>query len=127
MSRNKKTAAESTSFRNGQQMQLDLGASAPLTVNYTPQPGTIASVLLVGESNALTAAEISRVTGLPIRAVTKRIMHERRQGAPILSSPESGYWIASDAAEVLSCVTALHSRAKSIHATAEALKRIVSG
>lgn len=117
--------AAATAIDGREQMQLDLGASTPLKVHYTPQAGTIASVLMIGQNNAMTAHELSTITGLPLRIVTKRIQAERLQGAPIMSAPESGYWLASDATEVIRCAEALHRRAKTQHATAAALKRIV--
>ena len=92
---------------------------------FEPAQGTIASILLTGRINAITANELCRITRLPSRVVTKKIQAERLQGAPILSSPDCGYWLASDAAEVLSCVDALHKRARSIRETAAALRRIV--
>jgi len=95
-----------------------------LKVNYTPQPGTIASLLLHGEGNAISAAELARITGQTVRDITRRISQERRQGAPIMSSPASGYWIAEDAAEIKRCVAALHARAAEIHKTAKALEDI---
>lgn len=123
MKENEKTAAESTSFRSGEQLSLDMGQ--PLSINYTAAPGTIASVLMIGQNNALTAHELSTITGLPFRMVTKKIQEERLQGAPIMSSSCRGYWIAQDAEEVIRCAEALHKRAKTQHATAAALKRIV--
>ncbi len=121
---NKKTDPGVGSTEIGQQMQLDLGVSAPLEIHYNALPGSIANVLMTGRNNALTANEICRITGLPFRVVTRKILQERRSGCPIMSSPDSGYWIASDREEIVKCVNALHSRAKSIHATAAALQRI---
>ena len=117
--------AAATVIDGNEQMHLDLGENTPLKVHYTAAPGTIASVLMVGQRNALTAKDIGKITGLPFRMVTKRIQAERMQGAPIISSPECGYWLASNTAEIVLCAAALHNRAKSIHATAAALKRIV--
>ena len=116
-----KTAA--TVIDGKKQMQLDLGASTLLKIHYTPQPGSIASFLLTGRENAQTAKELCRTTGMPFRVVTKRIQEERLNGAPILSSPDRGYWLPEDATEVLRCAADLHNRAKSIHATATALRK----
>ena len=118
-----KTAA--TVIDGKEQMQLDLGASTLLKVHYTPQPGSIASFLLTGRENALTAKDLCRITGMSFRMVTKKIQEERLQGAPILSSSDRGYWLAEDAEEIIRCTEALHRRAKTIHRTAAALKRIV--
>ena len=123
MKEKEKTAAESTSFRSGEQLSLDMGQ--PLSINYTAAPGTIASVLLTGRENALTAKDLCRITGRPFREVTKKIQQERLQGAPILSSSDRGYWLASDAAEIIRCAEALHRRARTQHVTAAALRRIV--
>ncbi len=106
---------------NGQ-MQMDGFPKAPHILNYTPKPGTIASLLLHGESNAIKAAELSRITGQKIREITSRVSQERRNGAPIMSSPSSGYWLAENREEVKRCAAALHARATEIHRTAKALE-----
>ena len=119
----KKTAPEGISFRDGEQLTMDIGQ--PLSIHFTAEPGTIASFLRRGRVNAVKAAELCRITGWPFRVVTRRVQIERLQGAPILSSPGCGYWLASDAAEVIRCADALQMRAKTQHATAAALRGIV--
>ena len=90
---------------------------------FEPAQGTIASVLHRGRENSTTCREISRITGLDRRQITKTIQQERQSGAPILSDP-SGYWIAENEAELRSCIKALHARAGEIHRTAQALERL---
>ena len=90
---------------------------------FTPEQGTIASILRRGRDNPTTCREISRITGLEQRQITKTIQRERQSGAPILSSP-SGYWIAENEDELTRCIRALHARAEEIHRTARALERL---
>lgn len=123
MKKKKEAATTAATVCDGrEQLHLDLGASVPLKINYTAQPGSIASFLLHGEANAIKAATLSRITGQSIRDITSRISLERRQGAPIMSSPASGYWLAENKEEVKRCAAALHARAAAIHRTAKALE-----
>ena len=90
---------------------------------FEPAQGTISAVLLRGRDNALTASELSRITGKHPRKVTEQIQRERLHGAPIMSDA-AGFWLAENPDEVRRCAAQLHSRAGEIHATARALEKI---
>ncbi len=92
---------------------------------WEPAQGSIAAILSHGRTNALTTAELSKITGRKTREITRAICAERRMGAPILSDPGAGFWLAEDADEVRRCTAALHRRACEIHKTANALQRLV--
>jgi len=95
--------------------------------SFEPAQGTIAALLPRSRGNALTTAQLCRITGRKPREITRAICAERRAGAPILSDPGAGFWLASDAAELQRCSVALHRRAGQIHATARALEKIARG
>lgn len=123
MNKKRKTAS-SGQTGDGQQMHFSEFETSPIENyirNYEPPQGSIASVLMRGKENAITCKEISRITGLTTRQITERVYSERRQGAPIISSPYHGFWIASDFEDVQQCAAALHLRAGQIHETAKAL------
>jgi hypothetical protein len=80
-----------------------------------------------GRAGAITTRELAKITGQPPRDITKRVCSERRAGAPILSDPGAGFWLASDADELRRCTLALHRRATEIHRTARALESILKG
>ncbi len=126
MSAHEKTAVSGTSTDSGEQMQLENFPEA-LPVHFTPAKGTIASILLFGQENALTAGEIAMITGLDRRKVTDRIRWERAAGAPIISNPESGFWLSDNRIEIWKCAAALHTRAGEIHRTARALEKTARG
>ena len=121
-----KAVQTAATVKDGVQLQIEEYPSAPHIKDYTPIPGSIASLLLHGEKNALTTRELSSMTGMHPRDVTDRIRRERASGAPIMSSG-CGYWLAEDAAEVRRCAAALHARAGEIHRTAKALEKIGGG
>jgi len=128
--RKTKKAAPSTCTRgdgNGQQLRLggfdNLSESNSITA-FCPKQGSIAALLTKGRENALTTREISKISGLNPRDVTRAVCDERRNGAPILSDPGAGFWLAETAEELRRCVAALHRRAGEIRQTAEALEQI---
>ena len=91
------------------------------TIAFQPKQGTVAELLHTGSQNAITAAQLARITGQTARDVTRRIMYERRNGAPIMSC-QDGFFLAETADELRRCVAALHARAGQIHQTARALE-----
>ena len=112
---------------SGQQTTLpEFDLSMPEHImTFSPVQGSVASFLRYGRGNALTTREISRISGLSLRDVTRAICYERRHGAPILSDPGAGFWLAETAEELRRCVAALHRRAGEIRRTAEALQQIM--
>ena len=123
MSGKKRTAAETGTFDSGKQMNFEGFNTLPLS-DYTPNKGSIASMLSRGRENAVTSRELSRLLDVSPREVQRFIQRERRSGAPIMSDSEHGYWLAESREELLNCVAALHLRAGEIHKTARALEKI---
>lgn len=101
-------------------------SEADFTIDFQPGQGTIAFLLSKGRNNARTTRELSRISGLHPRDITKAIQHERLHGAPILSDT-GGFWLAETSTEVLQCARQLHQRAGEIHRTARALQKIAKG
>lgn len=95
--------------------------------SFTPAQGSIAALLPRERADAITTRELARITGRKTREITKSICAERRAGAPILSDPGAGFWLASNADELHCCTAALHRRAGEIRATARALEKLVGG
>ena len=110
---------------NGQQLRLggfDNMSDSDFITAFCPKQGSIAALLSKGRDNALTAREISRISGLNPRDVTRAICDERRHGAPILSDPAAGFWLASNVEELRRCITALNRRACEILKTAQGME-----
>ena len=87
---------------------------------FQPRQGSVASLLLRGCENALTAGELSRISGLDRRDVCRQIQTERLDGAPILSCGR-GFFLAEDGDELQRCVSSLWSRIREQIKTANAL------
>lgn len=80
--------------------------------------GTIASLLLEGQGNAIPRRELERITGLDGRKIRLLIEAERRSGTPILSDCSHGYFLPADDVERAACVRSLRHRARQIMSTA---------
>lgn len=64
-----------------------------------------------GATNGVHGADLARALGMEIRLMRKVISQAREQGTAISGRPETGYFIASDAAELEECCAFLRSRA----------------
>lgn len=130
MSRKKEAARVLQHRDGGGQIRLD-GFDDPskddFITEFSPAQGTIAALLPRRRENALTTRELARITGQAPREITRRICAERRDGAPILSDPAAGFWIAGDLDELKRCTAALHRRAGQIHQTAWAMEKLTEG
>ncbi len=114
----------------GEQTRLDGFDELPNTDyirGFEPAQGSIAFLLPRGRVGALTTRDLSQITGKQPREITRAICAERRAGAPILSDPGAGFWLAETGDELRKCSAALHRRAGQIHKTARALEKIVRG
>ena len=124
MIESKKAASGGQTGSGGGQMNISDVFDSP-RINYSipfePGQGTIAELLHTGSQNAITAAQLAGITGQTARDVTRRIMYERRNGAPIMSC-QGGFFLAETTDELRRCVAALHARAGQIHQTARALE-----
>ena len=126
MNKQKKAAQVLEHQDGGEQTRLDGFDELPeidFITSFSPMQGTIAALLPRSRGGALTTAQLCRITGLKPRAITLRICAERRAGAPILSDPGAGFWLAADAEELRRCTAQLHRRAGQIHKTARALEK----
>ncbi len=90
---------------------------------YEAPQDSVASILQRGREHAMTARELSKITGMPIRRVTLKICAERRAGAPILSDNQHGFWLAENTEELIDCVHRLLARAAQIHKTAREMEK----
>ena len=83
----------------------------------------IASLLPVGRENALSTAELVKMTGCASsRELRERIAEERRAGAIICSGSVQGYWRPKDKQEVLDFVYVMDSRAINIFEATKSAK-----
>lgn len=90
------------------------------TTNAAHKQGTIERLLLVGESNAITAAALARITGQTPREVTRAIQRARLAGKPICASG-TGFFLASDSRELARYVRGLDRRMREIRRTRDAV------
>lgn len=127
MSKKKSAAPVDQTGNGGGQIRLD-GFEELSTVDFitafTPAQGSVAALLPRERASAVRTRELARIMGRKPRDVTRQICAERRAGAPIVSDPGAGFWLASDADELKRCTAALHRRAVEIHRTARALEKI---
>ena len=89
--------------------------------------GVISDLLPSGQASAIPLRDLKALTGWSGREVRRHITHERRQGIPILSDNQRGYWLADTPAEVDAFVRSMRRRAREIIVTAEAIEAAVSG
>ena len=87
------------------------------------QPFRIADFLHPGAESAVSRRELMDLTGLPDRELRRLIEAERRQGIPVLSDNQHGYFLPGDSAEKARCVHSLRSRAAEIMETADAIEQ----
>ena len=114
----------------GEQTRLDGFDELPeadYIMAFSPAQGSLAALLPRDRGAALTTRQLARITGQQPREITRRVCAERRAGAPILSDPGAGFWLAADADELRRCAAQLHRRAGEIHRTARALEQAMKG
>ena len=87
------------------------------------QPFRIADLLRPGAENAVPRRDLMALIGMSDRELRRLIEAERRQGIPILSDNQHGYFLPGDSAEKARCVHSLRSRAAEIQRTADAIER----
>ena len=101
---------------------MALGGSIPVSDNTkrTQTSQGILHLLSVGESNAISAAELARVLGWNARSVTLEINRLRLAGVAICASG-AGYFLPADAADIARYARSFDRRLKQMHATRAAL------
>lgn len=92
------------------------------TITTTEMQERILSCLRVGVENALTLSDLTSVTGFDPRAIRREIHKARRDGVPVLSDCEHGYFFPSSAVEKRRFVRSMKHRAKEILAVARAVE-----
>lgn len=87
----------------------------------------ISDFIPAGSENAVRRLELVALTGLDERTVRAMIARERKQGIPILSDNQNGYFMPGNEAERSRCVASLRHRAGEISAAADAIERSGGG
>jgi hypothetical protein len=121
----KKRASTNTAMLAEAAETATLGGAAVSYDNHTTLPGDcqrIYKLLQRGEENALSARDISKMTGLDTRYVRGLISKVRRTDLCILSSPH-GFYLPGTQEERARCVRSLRHRAGEIMKTARAVER----
>ncbi len=83
----------------------------------------IADFLTAGEMNALPMRHLKSILHRDGRTIRLMIEAERRQGVPILSNCQTGYYLAADEGEVGRFVRSMRHRAFEILRTAAAIEK----
>lgn len=85
----------------------------------------IADLLLPGAESAISRRDLMALTGLRDRELRRQIEVERRQGCPILSDNQHGYWLSDDPAEIKKFSHSMRRRAAEIRLTAMRVEKSV--
>lgn len=73
----------------------------------------LVDLLREGEENAITAKELSKLLGFPVRTITQMINYSRCNGEVILSS-DKGYFLPDNIEEVKHFINSMKSRRREI-------------
>lgn len=92
------------------------------TISAGEMQEAILKLLRHGAENALTLSDLSNVTGFDPRAIRRAIHKARREGIPILSDNEHGYFYPGSASEKRKFVRSMRHRAAQILAVARAVE-----
>ena len=82
----------------------------------------IADFLSHGPENGVTLRHLKTLTNLPGREIRRMIERERRDGCPIVSDCQRGYWLAETQAEIETFCRSMRARAAEIQRTAAAVE-----
>lgn len=97
---------------------------AAISCNYSTTDGAerqalrVSDVLCKGRENAQTMKELRKILSGDSRSIRLEIERERRNGYPIVSDCQHGYWIAETRAEIEIFVRSMRARAFEIKRTA---------
>ena len=114
---------------------VETGAPAKMTTTSTKndttpaaenQPFRVADLLHLGAENAVSRRDLMALTGFSDRELRLRIEAERRQGVPILSDNQHGYWLSDNPAEIMKFSRSMRRRAPQIRLTAQYVERAVA-
>jgi biotin operon repressor len=79
-----------------------------------------------GIDNAIHSKELSFMTGLSKRDIRIIIQKLRKDGEPICSLTNKGYWIAKNSDELYKCLSSLREQRDTLEDTIEALMKTYS-
>ena len=82
----------------------------------------IADFLSHGPENGVTLRHLKTLTNLPGREIRRMIERERRDGCPIVSDCQRGYWLAETQAEIETFCRSMRARAAEIQRTVAAVE-----
>ena len=83
----------------------------------------VSDLLLHGQGNALPMRHLKELTGPDSRVIRRQIETERRQGRPILSDNQHGYWLSDSPAEIKRFSRSMRRRAAEIRLTAMCVEK----
>lgn len=133
---NKRKAASSSRNTGGGKRRAPRIEKAPflhekyITAKTGKQERRILSFLGNGPENARTARELSRLSGLTPRQITRIIEAARKKGVPICAAttkPNPGYYLTDDPAVLARYIRALDSRLQTIRNTRESQADTLDG
>lgn len=80
----------------------------------------------IGKQNAITRAELSKITGISDRAIRQQIKDYVSKGIPVLSSSRhKGYWIAENITEIEEYLNECDNRRNSLYITNMKLRQLL--
>lgn len=95
------------------------------TTSATELQEVILGLLHTGQGNAVSLRDLCNVTGWSGRRVRLIIHKARRDGIPILSDNENGYFLPGDLSEVRHFCASMFRRGREIEDTARAVRKAV--
>ncbi len=104
-----------------------IDTTAAPTVDFTWSSGKrqalrIADFLQTGEENARSMKYLKNILHRDSRTIRILIERERRQGVPILSNNQTGYFLAANTGEIEMFTRSMRHRAHEILRTVQAIK-----
>ncbi len=105
-----------------------IGTTAAPTTNSTRSSGKrqdlmVSDFLGTGEESALPMRHLKSILHCDSRTIRRLIELERRQGIPILSNNQTGYYLAANQDEIKRFTRSMKHRANEILRTAAAIER----
>lgn len=91
-------------------------------VNSTTWSGPVSRFLMRGQENAIPLRDLKSLIGTSGRSIRQMIERERRNGTPILSDCQKGYFLPLDTMERDAFVRSMLHRAGEIEKTARAVE-----
>lgn len=87
------------------------------------QPFRVSGLLHPGAENAIPRRDLMVLSGCTDRELRRLIETERRQGIPILSDNQHGYWLSDSPAEIRKFSRSMRRRAAEIRLTAMCVEK----